>query len=84
MNDSNLSKCDHSSSTPLNDSNPIKTTSSISASVEGSLEYREMKRLYLHEQNQAQEWRKDYYVIKKQLAKVKATTIRKYNGFFIH
>jgi hypothetical protein len=46
--------------------------------IEGSIEYRELKRLYMREQNQAEEWRKDYGVLKRQLVDLKATTIRKF------
>ncbi len=78
----NLSRCDNSSSATASSGSYLnKTTTSIDPSIEGSLEYRELKRMYLRERNQAEEWRKDYYVIKKQLAKVKETTIRKCNSF---
>ncbi|CAF1639351.1 unnamed protein product, partial [Adineta ricciae] len=45
------------------------------ALIEGSLEYRELKRLYVREQQQVEEWRKDYQVMKRQLADLKASSI---------
>ncbi|CAF1517721.1 unnamed protein product [Adineta ricciae] len=45
------------------------------ALIEGSLEYRELKRLYVREQQQVEEWRKDYQVMKRQLADLKANSI---------
>lgn len=50
-NDLNILRSNYSSSTPLKDSNSAKTT----VPIEGSREYREMKRMYLHEGNQAEE-----------------------------
>ncbi|CAF4600336.1 unnamed protein product [Rotaria socialis] len=46
-----------------------------SAYVEGSLEYRELKRSYLFEKKQASEWKKDYAVLKHQLNELKSTTL---------
>ncbi|CAF1228441.1 unnamed protein product [Rotaria magnacalcarata] len=43
--------------------------------IEGSMEYRELKRLYLHEKKQADEWKKDYQVLKNQLNELKASTL---------
>jgi len=54
----------------------------IHSLIEGSLEYREMKRLYVFEKQQAEDWRKDYKVLKRQLAHVKSTTIRKCSSSF--
>lgn len=47
--------------------------------IEGSLQYREMKRLYVNEKKQSDEWRKDYHILKRQLAELRAKTIRKLN-----
>ena len=53
------------SSSPSFDLN-LSTTPRLSGSVliEGSLEYRELKRAYLFENNQSSEWKKDYGVLK--------------------
>ena len=59
-----------------------KTNFPVNSLVEGSLEYREMKRMYLREQRLADEWKKDYQVLKQQLARVKASTIRKCHVFY--
>ncbi|CAF4980346.1 unnamed protein product [Rotaria sp. Silwood1] len=63
-------------STSLVDSN-ASTTSKLSGSsmIESSLEYRELKRLYLHEKQQAEEWKKDYMVLKRQLQELRASTL---------
>ena len=42
----------------------MKTAFPVHSLVKGSLEYREMKRMYLREQQQAEEWKKDYQVLK--------------------
>ncbi|CAF3335981.1 unnamed protein product [Rotaria socialis] len=55
--------------------NVSKTTFPIHSLVEGSLEYREMKRLYLGEKQQTEEWRKDCNVLKRQVAYLKSSTI---------
>ncbi|CAF1686156.1 unnamed protein product [Rotaria magnacalcarata] len=55
--------------------NVSKTTFLIHSLVEGSLEYRKMKRLYLGEKQQTEEWRKDYNVLKRQVAYLKSSTI---------
>ena len=61
-----------------------RTTLPVCASIEGSLEYRELKRLYLHEKQQSEEWKKDYQILKRHLEKVKSTTIREYSTIFFH
>jgi hypothetical protein len=45
------------------------------------MEFRELKRLYMREQNLVEEWRKDYQVLKQQLNLLKSSTIRKWNIF---
>ncbi|CAF0969744.1 unnamed protein product [Adineta steineri] len=52
-----------------------KNKSAVDSLVEGSLEYREMKRLYLSEKRLAAEWKKDYQVLKRQLANLRASTM---------
>ena len=52
------------------------SSNSISSHIEGTLEYRELKRLYLKEKALAEEWRKDYAILKSQMATLKATSIR--------
>ena len=64
-------------SSPLNDSTSSINNQPIGL-VEGSLEYRELKRMYLREKNDAEEWRKDYQIMKRQLAQLKSSTIRKF------
>ncbi|CAF4913588.1 unnamed protein product [Rotaria socialis] len=64
-----------SSSSVLNTSHAVQPTFPIHSLVEGSLEYREMKRLYLNEKQLVEDWRKDYNVLKKQVAFVKTSTI---------
>jgi hypothetical protein len=69
-----------SSLSSLNNSNSSNsTTFPIHSLVEGSLEYRELKRLYLDQKTQSDEWRKDYQVLKQQLALLKSNTIRECN-----
>ena len=51
--------------------------SAVQSLIEGSLEYRELKRQYMNEKNQVDEWRKDYAMLKRQLIDLKSTTIRK-------
>ncbi|UJR19819.1 hypothetical protein I4U23_022952 [Adineta vaga] len=51
------------------------SSNSISSHIEGTLEYRELKRLYLKEKALAEEWRKDYAILKSQMATLKATSI---------
>lgn len=65
-------------SIPINQ--PVLSTnniSSVQSLIEGSLEYRELKRQYMNEKNQADEWRKDYATLKRQLINLKSNTIRK-------
>ncbi|CAF3774785.1 unnamed protein product [Rotaria magnacalcarata] len=64
-----------SSSSVLNTSHAVQPTFPIHSLVEGSLEYREMKRLYLNEKQLVEDWRKDYNVLKKQVAFIKTSTI---------
>lgn len=59
-----------SSSNAVNDS-------SVDSLVEGSLEYREMKRLYTNEKRQCEKWRKHYQILKGQLMDLRKTAIRK-------
>ncbi|CAF4703276.1 unnamed protein product [Rotaria sp. Silwood2] len=74
-----------SSSSSLSDSNSSNSTNfSIRPLVEGSLEYRELKRLYLEEKKAKEEWEKDYKVLKQQLAHLRSTTIRECNLFLLH
>ncbi|CAF2842983.1 unnamed protein product [Rotaria sp. Silwood2] len=63
-------------STSLVDSN-ASTMSKLSATsiIESSLEYRELKRLYLNEKKQADEGKKDYMVLKQQLQELKSSTL---------
>ena len=72
-----------SSQRPSLNVSTASTTSneSVSFLVEGSLEYRELKRLYLKEKGQTEEWRKDYQILKSQMSTLRATTIRKLNLF---
>ena len=55
----------------------------IHSLVKGSLEYREMKCLYLQEKQNAEEWRKDYNVLKRQVVYLKSSTIRECSTSFI-
>mgnify|MGYP006911093073 FL=1 len=48
-----------------------KRSTPIDPLIESSLEYRELRRMYLYEKSQSEEWRKDYRVVKKQLDKLK-------------
>ena len=48
---------------------------------EGSLEYRELKRAYLFEKNQSNEWKKDYGVLKQQFNELKSSAIHKFALF---
>ncbi|CAF3073338.1 unnamed protein product [Rotaria socialis] len=67
-----------------NNSNRLSTTVDLrfstpklsgSALIEGSLEYRELKRSYLFEKKQAEEWKKDYMVLKQQFNELKSSTL---------
>lgn len=55
----------------------VVNNNAIDSMIEGSLQYREMKRLYLNEKKQSDEWRKDYKILKQQLVDLRASTIRK-------
>ena len=69
----------------MNDSNSSKSTNfSIDPLIEGSLEYRELKRLYSEERKAKEEWKKDYKVLKQQLTHLQSTTIRECNIFLLH
>ncbi|CAF1055761.1 unnamed protein product [Rotaria sordida] len=63
-------------STSLVDANAT-TMSKLSGSsiIESTLEYRELKRLYLHEKKQAEEWKKDYMILKRQLQELRSSTL---------
>ncbi|CAF1421172.1 unnamed protein product [Adineta ricciae] len=58
-----------------NSSTSTSSNNSHSAHIEGSLEFRELRRLYNKEKSMADEWRKDYGILKGQMATLKATTI---------
>ncbi|CAF1233897.1 unnamed protein product [Adineta ricciae] len=81
----NVSRVDGLSS--LSSSNSSDRSSSVNSTrcstqslVEGSLEYRELKRLYVDQKNLAEEWRKDYGVLKQQVDFLKSNTIPRPNA----
>ncbi|UJR18831.1 hypothetical protein I4U23_021959 [Adineta vaga] len=65
----------HSSSINMNRFGTPKRKNSINSLVESSVEFREMKRLYLNEKKLCHEWRKDFQILKRQLADLRASTI---------
>ncbi|CAF1110826.1 unnamed protein product [Rotaria magnacalcarata] len=75
INNNRFTTGNQSSSSVLNTSHAVQPTFPIHSLVEGSLEYREMKRLYLNEKQLVEDWRKDYNVLKKRVAFVKTSTI---------
>ncbi len=57
---------------------PINTRSL----VEGSLEYRELKRLYNAEVKKNNDWSKDYGLLKKEFEQTRSSSIRKFHILF--
>ncbi|CAF1464160.1 unnamed protein product [Adineta steineri] len=75
FNDRATSQRSSSSSSFLDLNNSRSNDFPTHSLIEGSIEYRELKRMYAREQNLVEEWRKDYQVLKTQLNYLKSNTI---------
>jgi hypothetical protein len=64
-----------------NNRSPTPMSINTRAIIEGSLEYRELKRLFNAERKLNQEWKKDYALLKKEFEQTSSSSIRKFHVF---